>query len=199
MTLVAALFAPLALLLPAANPAVHAPGPAPYVVLTKAGTLNLAPQFDPQLPVFDPAETPLFDLMAQSFEPQAQNQVRIEQRVTIRITPAQPQMQPNMLAALPSRAPSTRIAERAMANCVPVAGIAGVQAAENNRLILYLRDSRVVSAALDRTCSSRDFYSGFYMQRSADGQLCVKRDTLLSRSGANCKLSRFRQLVEVGN
>jgi hypothetical protein len=199
MTLAAALLAPLAFLLPSADRSEHAPGPAQHAVSAQAAPANVAPRFDPPFPIFAPADMAIFQMMAQSFEAQAQNQVRIEQRVTIRISPAQPQMQPNMLAALPSRAPSTRIAERAMANCVPVAGIAGVQAADNNRLILYLRDSRVVSASLDRTCSSRDFYSGFYMQRSADGQLCVKRDTLLSRSGANCKLSRFRQLVEVGN
>jgi hypothetical protein len=29
-----------------------------------------------------------------------------------------------------------------------------------------------------------------------DGRLCVDRDTLLSRSGMNCKLTRIRELVE---
>ena len=37
----------------------------------------------------------------------------------------------------------------------------------------------MVSAALERSCSARDFYSGFYVERNADGQICVKRDTLL--------------------
>jgi hypothetical protein len=62
-----------------------------------------------------------------------------------------------------------------------------------------MRDRRIVQARLERACRARDFYSGFYLARSSDGKLCVDRDTLQSRSGANCKLTRFRQLVEVGN
>jgi hypothetical protein len=57
----------------------------------------------------------------------------------------------------------------------------------------------VVSASLERSCSARDYYSGFYIERNSDGQICVRRDSLLSRSGANCKLTRLRQLVDTGN
>jgi hypothetical protein len=53
----------------------------------------------------------------------------------------------------------------------------------------------MVTAELERTCHARDFYSGFYLERNSDGMVCVDRDTLLSRSGTNCKLSRIRQLV----
>jgi hypothetical protein len=49
---------------------------------------------------------------------------------------------------------------------------------------------------LNRACRARDFYSGFYVERASDGRICVDRDTLLSRSGANCKLTRIRQLVD---
>jgi hypothetical protein len=199
MSFVAALFAPLALLLPAASPAEAMPGPAQYTVWSQVQQTDLAIPMDQMFPAIDPADQSIFQLISQSFLPQAQDQVRIEQRITIRITPAQPAAQPNMLAALPSRPLRQRMTERDIGRCLPIAGIAGVQASADNRLILYLRDSRIVSAALDRTCSARDFYSGFYMQRTSDGQLCVKRDTLQSRSGANCKLSRFRQLVESGN
>ena len=52
---------------------------------------------------------------------------------------------------------------------------------------------------LERACSARDYYSGFYVQRTSDGQICVDRDTLQSRTGASCKLSRLRELVETGN
>jgi hypothetical protein len=195
MSFVAALIAPLAMLVPAPEGAVPVPGPVHYMAQEEAAQLNLIIPAELEFPAFGPADQSVFQIISQSFEPQTQYQVRIEQRITIRITPAQPQAQPNMLAALPSRPLPTRMAERDFGRCLPVAGIAGVQATTDNRLILYLRDSRVISAALDRSCSARDFYSGFYMQQTADGQLCVKRDTLLSRSGANCKLSRFRQLV----
>ena len=84
-----------------------------------------------------------------------------------------------------------------MGKCLAVSGIAGVQSGGGSRLILFMRDRRIVSASLERACRARDFYSGFYLSQSEDGRLCVDRDTLLSRSGANCKLTRLRQLVEV--
>ena len=94
------------------------------------------------------------------------------------------------------RDPPTRFIERNIGRCVPVSGISGVQPDAGNRLLLFMRDRRVVSAMLERACRARDFYSGFYVERTPDGQLCVDRDTLLSRSGANCKLTRIRQLIE---
>lgn len=84
-----------------------------------------------------------------------------------------------------------------MGKCVSVAGIAGVQPRRGNRLVLFMRDQRIVAADLERACSARDFYSGFYVERSEDGMLCVDRDRLQSRTGARCKLSRLRQLVAV--
>jgi hypothetical protein len=86
--------------------------------------------------------------------------------------------------------------ERNIGRCVPVSSISGVQPDSGGRLILFLRDRRMVSAVLERACRARDFYSGFYIERTTDGRLCVDRDTLLSRSGANCKLTRIRQLVD---
>ena len=86
-----------------------------------------------------------------------------------------------------------------MGKCVPVSSIAGVQPDSGQRLILFMRDRRIVRARLERSCQARDFYSGFYLSRSSDGKLCIDRDTLQSRSGANCKVTRFRELIEVGN
>lgn len=123
-------------------------------------------------------------------------QVRIEQRITIRIAPRRPVQPPEAAFARSKRSNPPTLRERHMGKCVPVAAVAGVQVTTDNRLLLFLRDSRVVSASLERACRARDFYSGFYLERHSDGKLCVDRDTLLSRSGANCKLSRLRQLVE---
>ena len=125
------------------------------------------------------------------------NQVRIEQRMTIRITPHAAPM-PSMLFDLPDREVGPRFIERKMGKCLAVSGIAGVQSGGGSRLILFMRDRRIVSANLERACRARDFYSGFYLARSEDGQLCVDRDALQSRNGANCRLTKFRQLIEVG-
>ena len=86
--------------------------------------------------------------------------------------------------------------ERKMGKCVAVGGIAGVQIGGDDKLMLFMRDQRIVSATLEKACSARDFYSGFYIERSADGMLCVDRDKLQSRTGANCGVRRLRQLIE---
>lgn len=126
-------------------------------------------------------------------------QVRIQQRMTIRITPrAASPRQPDMRVAMPDVDNASRFAERKMGRCLPVSGIAGVQPQRDNRLLLYMRDRRLVSAELERACRAMDFYSGFYLSPNSDGLLCVERDSLLTRSGMNCKLTRIRQLVDTG-
>lgn len=129
---------------------------------------------------------------------QIARQVRIEQRVIVRISPQRSTSNRNsLLAELPRRSLATRFEEREMDNCVPVGRIAGVQTGTGNRLLLYLRDERIISLNLERACRARDFYSGFYIERSEDGQLCVARDELQSRSGARCEVERMRQLVAI--
>ncbi len=131
------------------------------------------------------------------FQPDGAYQVRIEQRMTVRVSPRPVPVRPNGFDALPEEPIGPRFIERKIGECVPVKGIAGVQANGGRNLILFMRDRRIVSADLERSCRARDFYSGFYLSGSEDGRLCVDRDSLQSRSGANCKLKRIRQLVEV--
>lgn len=124
-------------------------------------------------------------------------QVRIEQRVIFRITPRRQSNRNALLARLPQRGLTTQFEEREMDRCVPMDGIAGVQTGNGNRLLLFLRDERIVTINLERACRARDFYSGFYLEGSEDGMLCVERDQLQSRSGAKCEIERMRQLVAV--
>lgn len=128
---------------------------------------------------------------------EAAGQVRVEQRMTIRISPrAARAPSPDMFVNVPDEDFSEQFSERKIGKCIPVASIAGVRPDRDNRLLLYMRDRRIISAELERSCRAGAFYSGFLLSRSADGQLCVDRDTLLSRSGSNCRLTRIRQLVE---
>jgi hypothetical protein len=130
-------------------------------------------------------------------EPEDAYQVRIEQRMTVRITPrAAMPIPPDVFAALRDERLETRFSERKIGKCVPISRIAGVQPNGSGNLILFMRDRSMIKAELERSCRSRDFYSGFYLAPSSDGRLCVDRDTLQSRSGANCKLLRLRELVE---
>lgn len=132
-------------------------------------------------------------------EPESASQVRIEQRMTIRISPrASRSVSPDMFVALPDEDLEAHFTERKIGKCLPIGAIAGVQPIRDSRLLLFMRDRRIIAAELERACRARDFYSGFYLARTSDGQICVDRDTLLSRSGMNCKLTRIRQLVEDG-
>lgn len=132
-----------------------------------------------------------------SFEPDSAWQVHIEQRMTIRVAPRATMPMPrDMFAAIPRPVVGPRFSERKVGKCLPIASIVGVEPNGPKNLILFLRDRRMINAQLDRSCLARSFYSGFYLSRSTDGNICVDRDTLLSRSGTACKLSRIRELIE---
>ena len=151
-----------------------------------------------------------FRAMVEALRSDSAGQVRIEQRVIIRIAPApvgraqgpeprrgMPDWRRNMFSDLPPRFAGPRFEQRRTAQCVPVSGIAGVKVTEENKLVLFMRDQKMIGTALDKACNPRDFYSGFYLERSADGMLCAGRDTLHARSGANCALGKLHQLVEI--
>ncbi|MGI8943011.1 MAG: hypothetical protein ACR2FJ_02025 [Qipengyuania sp.] len=143
---------------------------------------------------------PSWVAMAASYLVPAFNQVRIEQRVILRISPRPSPVRQSMMADMPTRSEAQpRFLERDFGDCLPMASIGAVRAQQGDRLLLYLNDRRLILAQLEKACSSRDFYSGFYVERSGDGSLCVDRDKLLSRSGAKCSVSGFSQLVPAGS
>ena len=123
-------------------------------------------------------------------------QMRIEQRVIIRIAPRRVSDRRNMLAQLPVRAPVTRSEERDTTRCVEIQQNAGVEPGSGNRLLLFMRDADILSINLEKACRARDFYSGFYVEPNEDGKLCVSRDILKSRNGARCNIKRMMELDE---
>lgn len=139
----------------------------------------------------------VFSIFERSIQPQTQNQVRIEQRVIVRIAPSSPAARQESLARLPRREMETSFQEVETDKCVPIQAIAGVAPVQQNRLLLFMRDHRVLTAALDRTCDAQAFYSGFYVERSEDGMLCSGREMLQSRAGTSCEVSRFNRLVAI--
>lgn len=181
--------APIALMLPLVAEAVDvADPPAPQGAS--------APQSD--VPVAAAGEGPgeINPLLAMRQSSSA-NQVRIEQRVVIRIAPATGAVRQNLTADLPQRASPPRFEERGKEKCLGLGSIAGVQTGSGNRLVLFLRDRKMISVGLEKACRARDFYAGFYVEKNKDGQLCVSRDKLQSRTGARCEIETMRQLVEV--
>lgn len=162
-----AMIAPLALLLPAAGGANEAPASRAERLQGNGAT----------------------------FQAPVQHQVRIEQRVVLRISPRSTSARQNLLAEQPRQLPAQEYEEKKIGKCLPVRSIAAVQTGSGNQLLLYTRDQRIISARLEKACRARDFYSGFYVEQNKDGMLCVERDKLQSRAGANCEISRIRQLV----
>lgn len=118
-------------------------------------------------------------------------QVRIEQRLIIRISPGGPGLDQPRDGVPPGM---VRLRERRAARCLAVPGIFGVRPVSDSRLVLFMRDRRLIGADLARACNARDFYSGFYVQPSSDGQLCVKRDAIHSRAGTTCTIARLHEL-----
>ena len=134
--------------------------------------------------------------LAEGFLPAEAAQVRIEQHIIWRISPIPGPAREAMTAIAPTTPAAARLVERKMGDCVPMSWIAGGRPQGNSRLLLFLRDRRLVAANLEKACSAREFYSGFYVDKpNADGKLCADRDRILARSGARCEISSFRLLV----
>lgn len=148
---------------------------------------------------FDALPSEPFEALKEARGPLQLGQVRIEQRVIIRISPGTGAAREEMLADLQRQSPApTTYRQEKFDGCVAVSGIAGMQPApEQNRILLFMRDRRILSAALERACNARDFYSGFYLERNEDGQLCARRDLLQSRAGASCRVAQLNRLVAV--
>jgi len=202
MNLVSALLTPLALLLPSLGGTDGEASP------ERTGTPSAQWAAAGETPGAEQTEWPEASTLAEwpyrpvhrSFEPDAAWQVRIEQRLTLRISPRTTMpVRPDIMTLLPSGEIGPQFSERKIGKCVPAGRIAGVQPDGRSRLLLFMRDNRIISAELERGCRARDYYSGFYLAPSEDGMLCVDRDALQSRNGANCKVTRIRQLIETGD
>ena len=85
--------------------------------------------------------------------------------------------------------------QRKIGKCLTARNIVAVQTVSSRDLVLYMADSRMIRAQLNKACNARDFYLGFYIEPNDDGELCVDRDMLRSRNGASCKIGGIRQLV----
>lgn len=127
--------------------------------------------------------------------PETRGQVRVEQRIVIRVSPSSEALRSSSMARLPRRAMRSQFEEVDHGDCVEVEDLAAVQPLDERHLLLITRDRQMLTAALDRTCSARAFYSGFYLDRNEDGKLCVARDRLRSRAGASCEVAGFGRLV----
>ena len=113
-------------------------------------------------------------------------QLTIRQRLVIRV-PRMP---------MPERVTTPTVwKEKKGPKCLPIASMAGALISSPSQVDLVLQGGARVRAKLDGDCRPLDFYSGFYIRPTADGQVCADRDAIRVRSGASCPIDTFKRLV----
>ncbi|TIX50338.1 hypothetical protein [Alteraurantiacibacter aquimixticola] len=147
----------------------------------------------------DAVYTTPFRAMEEARRPESMGQVRIRQRVIIRVSPSPPDSRDRMLSLAPRNEAGSSVREVRHDDCVEVDDIVGVEPTSDNRLVLFMENRQVLKATLNRSCTARAFYSGFYVERNEDGRLCVARDQLQSRAGQSCLVEELNRLVITGN
>lgn len=85
--------------------------------------------------------------------------------------------------------------EKKSAKCLPIASIAGAAITRDESVDLITGDGRRYRARFDDSCPAIDFYSGFYLRQTKDGRVCARRDAVRSRSGDECRIKGFKELV----
>jgi hypothetical protein len=117
-------------------------------------------------------------------------QVRSEQRVIIRLPSRAIPLSGKNIPAEP-----IQYKEEKVGKCILMDRLIASRPGPKETLELATRDGHLIRAFLGDGCLAREFYAGAYVERSADGKLCVDRDLLHARTGAQCEIDRFRLLV----
>lgn len=121
-------------------------------------------------------------------------QVRIQQHIVIRV-PRVAVTARTMAAPPPPPPPVVEWDEKHMGKCVALDQLAGYAVTHDDSVDLMMMGSERLRVKLDSDCPALDFYSGFYIPRAPDGQLCAKRDAIHSRSGGECRVKSLKRLV----
>ena len=115
-------------------------------------------------------------------------QVQSNQRVIIRIPPK----------PVPGSSKSSKVIrykEEKIGKCLLMDRLVGSRPGPKESLEILTRDGNLIRAYLGDGCLAREFYAGAYVERSADGKLCIDRDLLHARTGAQCEIDKFRLLI----
>lgn len=118
-------------------------------------------------------------------------QLTIRERVVIRV----PRIDPRAGRDLPAAPRPIQWKEKKGPKCMPIAALRGAAFGGEEGVDFVLTGNRRIRAKLEDDCPALDFYSGFYLKPTADGQVCADRDAIRSRSGAVCPIGRLRTLV----
>lgn len=118
-------------------------------------------------------------------------QLTIHERLIIRI----PRVAPAPRGARVVTPAPVEWQEKRGPECLRVTALTGAAIDTKGDVDLVIEGARRIRAKLDDDCPTLDFYAGFYLRPTSDGQICAGRDSIRSRSGALCPISKFRTLV----
>ncbi len=113
-------------------------------------------------------------------------QMTIQQRIIIRV-PARPPVEPVTRPVEWKEAKGPR--------CLSMSTLSGAAITQRDSVDLFVRGGARYRAQLDDECPALDYYSGFYLSPTKDGQICSGRDSIRTRAGGECGIDRFRTLV----
>lgn len=116
------------------------------------------------------------------------NGFQTSQRVIIRIPP-------KPVPAAAKKSEPIEYKEEKIGKCILMDRLIGARPGAKESLEILTRDGNLIRAYLGDGCLAREFYAGAYVERSADGKLCIDRDLLHARTGAQCEIDKFRLLV----
>lgn len=114
-------------------------------------------------------------------------QIYMREQVLIRVPAKLRQVQPPTVEPIEWK-------EKKGPKCVSMRLIAGAALVGQNSVDLILRDKSRVRARLERSCPALDYYRGFYVSPTKDGQICADRDFFRSRLGGQCEIDKFKAL-----
>jgi hypothetical protein len=132
-----------------------------------------------------PAPADPRDLMLNDTVRLVQSQIII-QRTTIVRVPAAPKF--------PAITPM-KWKEKDAPKCIKWSNLAAAMVSSPSTLDLIVKGGTRYRVRLEKSCSAIDFYQGFYVKATQDGQICKDRDSVHSRAGGECGISKFKTLV----
>lgn len=97
-------------------------------------------------------------------------------------------------AAMAVRESRVEWKEKRGPKCVGATQILAATALSQKSVDLIMRDRSRLRARFERSCPALDFYRGFYINPTVDGQICADRDGIRSRVGGECGIDAFRKL-----
>jgi hypothetical protein len=114
-------------------------------------------------------------------------QVMIREQILIRVPSRLRQGQPTIEDQIEWK-------EKKGPKCVPMKLISGATLLSENSVDLIFKDRSRVRAKLEQSCPALDYYYGFYIRPTKDGQICADRDSIRSRMGGECGIDKFKLL-----